>query len=189
MKPAQISGIIPTFNRANSLQRVLNSAELASTGDLEIIVVDDGSTPPIDARALFGSKDRRFLIRHETSMGAPAARNSGISLAKGEYLLFLDDDELISGSIDKLVERSRCLGKEYGVIYVGHIRKYPSGKSKVHLPQEEGLLATHLLESPEYGTATMIRGDLLRDIDGIDSSPAVAMAGSAFESKGSTVAV
>jgi glycosyltransferase involved in cell wall biosynthesis len=59
---------------------------------VELIVVDDGSTPRIESAAL-GSDPRITLVRSETNLGAAGARNQGIARARGEWVAFLDDDD------------------------------------------------------------------------------------------------
>jgi glycosyltransferase involved in cell wall biosynthesis len=88
-----ISVIIPVFNRADVLPRALRSALNQSYRDLEIIVVDDGSTDPIAAVVGDFPDPRVRLVRHETRRGAAAARNSGVRHARGDFVAFLDSDD------------------------------------------------------------------------------------------------
>lgn len=81
----KISVIIPVFNHESALHKALISIYSQTYKDIEIIVVDDGSQPPI------GRIDGVMLIRQE-NMGAPAARNRGLQEATGECVLFWDAD-------------------------------------------------------------------------------------------------
>ena len=87
-----VSVIIPTYNRAGMLSRAIRSIQCQTYPHLEIIVVDDGSTD--DAAAVVESLgDQRIrYVRHEINQGVSAARNTGIRLATGEIIGFLDDD-------------------------------------------------------------------------------------------------
>jgi len=91
-----ISVIIPIWNRAHSAGKAIESAlsqALPSGHALEIIVVDDGSSDqPEAALARFGEKIN--LVRHATDLGAAAARNTGCDAASGEYIAFLDSDDV-----------------------------------------------------------------------------------------------
>jgi len=91
-----ISVIIPIWNRAHSAGRAIDSAlsqALPADHALDIIVVDDGSNDqPEVALARFGEKIR--LVRHATNLGASAARNTGCDAAGGEYIAFLDSDDI-----------------------------------------------------------------------------------------------
>lgn len=93
-----LSVVVPTFNRAQMVKRCVASV-LASKGvDLECIVVDDHS--PDDTgdvlRGAFGA-DRRFrYLRQDRNSFQTAARNAGARLARGGFLLFLDDDNTVA---------------------------------------------------------------------------------------------
>lgn len=116
-----ISVIIPTYNRPRYLGEAIESVLGQSCGSHEIIVVDDGSTdPPADVVAAFG--DRVVLLRQD-NRGTGAARNAGIARSTGEFLAFLDDD-------DVWVERKLSLqmqvfeaAPETDVVY-GHMEQF-----------------------------------------------------------------
>ena len=91
----RVSVVIPTYNRAETLPRAIDSALAQTMGDLEVIVVDDGSTDDTDS-VLADYEDRDPRVRpvvHDTNRGANAARNTGIERARGEYVAFLDSDD------------------------------------------------------------------------------------------------
>jgi glycosyltransferase involved in cell wall biosynthesis len=86
------SVVIPTYNRADLLGQTLESVFRQEADDYEVIVVDDGSTDnTADVVAAFGDRVR-FLRRPNGGPGA--ARNAGIGAARGDYLAFLDSDDL-----------------------------------------------------------------------------------------------
>ena len=91
-----ISVIIPIWNRAHSIGNAIESAltqALPPGHALEIVVIDDGSNDrPESALARFGEKSR--LVRHPNNLGAAAARNTGCEAANGEYIAFLDSDDI-----------------------------------------------------------------------------------------------
>jgi glycosyltransferase involved in cell wall biosynthesis len=90
----RVSVVIPTHNRAEYIQQALDSVFAQSYSDYEVIVVDDGSTD--GSAALLKPLVERGAIRYEqqTQSGVSAARNRGIALALGEYVAFLDSDDL-----------------------------------------------------------------------------------------------
>ncbi len=93
MSKPSISVVIPVFNDDGALKTCLRSLEKQTIQDFEIILVDDGSEKPVMNAA----------IRFEKNRGAPAARNAGFAEAKGEYVIFLDDDaELRPDALQKL---------------------------------------------------------------------------------------
>lgn len=88
-----LSIIIPTYNRPESLKRCLDSlTELDMSGDVEIIVVDDGSEPPCESLIPAWPADRRCQFLRQENRGPAAARNHGAENASGRFLAFLDDD-------------------------------------------------------------------------------------------------
>lgn len=89
-----VSVIVPTHNRSHLLRRSLASVLGQTWGNLELIVVDDGSTDDTPA-VLAGITDPRLrVLRRETGSSAAAARNAGIASARGDYLAFNDDDDI-----------------------------------------------------------------------------------------------
>ncbi|MBZ0332624.1 glycosyltransferase family 2 protein [Marinobacter sp. AL4B] len=88
----KLSIIIPTHNRPDRLKKAVESSVKQSYEDLEIIVVDDGSCPAANYEKM-GSQV--FGFRHEYARGVSAARNTGLAQATGEYIAFLDDDDVL----------------------------------------------------------------------------------------------
>lgn len=90
----KFSVVIPAYNVEAYLDECLGSVAAQSFGDWEAIVVDDGSTDNSAALAeTWTRKDNRFRILKQTNQGLSSARNAGMHLAQGEYLLFLDGDD------------------------------------------------------------------------------------------------
>jgi glycosyltransferase involved in cell wall biosynthesis len=92
MHSSEISVVIPTYNRAHSILRALESVFSQTLVPGEIIVVDDASSDDT-AQVLAPYADRIRIVRHETNAGASAARNTGIAAAKGAWVAFLDSDD------------------------------------------------------------------------------------------------
>jgi glycosyltransferase involved in cell wall biosynthesis len=99
-----VSVIIPCYNQGQYLQESIVSALSSCSHSLEIIVVDDGSTDPGITRQLEEAKQVAPYIIHihrQKNCGLSGARNSGVALARGQYIQFLDaDDLLLPGKID-----------------------------------------------------------------------------------------
>jgi len=99
-----ISVIIPVYNVELYLKKCVDSVSSQDCSCFEIILVDDGSTDSSDiiCDELAGG-DSRIRVIHQQNKGLGGARNTGITAAEGDYLLFLDsDDYLRDGSIEKL---------------------------------------------------------------------------------------
>jgi len=89
----RVSVIIPTYNRSKLLRVALESALAQTYPNIEVIVVDDGSTD--DTAEVMAQYAGRVTYIKQANQDAAAARNTGIRAASGEYLTFLDDDDLI----------------------------------------------------------------------------------------------
>ena len=88
----QVSVIIPTYNRAHVVGEAIDSVLAQTYGDLELIVVDDGSRD--ETREIVSSYGPQVTYLHQEHRGVSAARNRGIERARGESLSFLDSDDL-----------------------------------------------------------------------------------------------
>jgi len=91
-----VSVIIPVYNAAAYLSRCMDSVLGQTHGDLEVILVDDGSTD--DSPALcddYALRDPRVKVLHQANGGASAARNNGLDHATGELVAFVDSDDWI----------------------------------------------------------------------------------------------
>jgi glycosyltransferase involved in cell wall biosynthesis len=86
-----VSVIIPTYNRARTIERAVNSVLAQSWKQIEVIVVDDGSTD--ETSQLLARYGDQIHVICQRNQGASAARNTGIRAAKGEVISFLDSDD------------------------------------------------------------------------------------------------
>jgi len=93
----RFSIIIPTYNRADSVTNTLESCFTQTFDDFEIVVVDDGSKDNT-VEVLKGVDDARLKIVTQDNAGPAAARNTGMDNASGEYIAFLDSDDVWYGS-------------------------------------------------------------------------------------------
>jgi len=88
----KVSVIVPTYNRADRLERALNSIVSQTYQDFELIVVDDGSTDKTSQLMKSFPKAQYLYIKKNS--GVSKARNVGLAFAKGELICFLDSDDL-----------------------------------------------------------------------------------------------
>ena len=88
----RVSIIIPTYNRANFLGEAVASALGQDYGQIEVIVIDDGSTDDTK-KVLETFKDQRLVCAHQENAGRSRARNRAIAMARGQYITFLDSDD------------------------------------------------------------------------------------------------
>jgi len=87
-----VSVIIPTFNRGWILKEAIDSVLNQDTSDYELTIVDDGSTD--DTPDILGRYGEDIKVIRQSNRGVSAARNRGIAAARGEYVAFLDSDDL-----------------------------------------------------------------------------------------------
>lgn len=103
MPKPNVSIIIPSYNRERVLHRAVKSVISQTYKNWELIIVDDRSTIP--AQEIITLKDPRIqIIRHSKRQGAAAARNTGMRIAQGKYIAFLDsDDEWLPEKLSKQI--------------------------------------------------------------------------------------
>ena len=110
----RFSVVIPVFNRTDTLRSAIESVFLQTFKDWEIIVVDDCSDLSV-AECLAPYMGRISYIRHSKNLGVSAARNTGIKAANGEYVAFLDSDDIWLPQ--KLEKQNEQLAKGWDVCH------------------------------------------------------------------------
>ena len=99
-----VSVIIPTFNRAGLIRDAIASVLKQSYSNLEVIVVDDGSTDST-ADVVTSFLDERLVFLRQENRGRSAARNRAIAQARGRYIAFLDSDDMyLEGKLEKQID-------------------------------------------------------------------------------------
>lgn len=88
-----ISVIIPVYNRENTVRQAIESVLMQTVRDIEVIVVDDGSTDASE-KVIKSILDKRLRYVKQENSGACIARNKGIKIAKGQYIAFHDSDDI-----------------------------------------------------------------------------------------------
>jgi len=134
-----ISVIIPTFNRPKMLVRAIKSVNGQTYPNLEIIIVDDGSTSDIKS---FIEKECNIIdlqvLRNTRRPGGAGSRNTGFYASKGEYIAFLDDDdEWLPQKISRQFDVFQKSTQKVGIICTHDIRIYRDTKI-VHYRYLEG---------------------------------------------------
>lgn len=124
-----ISVIVPVYNVAPYLEYSLNSIQQQSYQQLEIILVDDGSTD--DSSSIckkYLNQDLRFKYIYQENAGLSAARNTGITAASGEYITFVDSDDWLDTSAIEILYRN--LKKYDADIAAGNYNMYNDSKQE-----------------------------------------------------------
>lgn len=115
MDLSKVSIIIPFYNAEKHLEETINSALNQTYNNIEIILIDDGSKDNSYNLAQKFKSDK-VIVLQQTNKGASAARNMGLALAKGDYIQFLDADDLLSP--DKIENQIKILHQKPGYISI-----------------------------------------------------------------------
>lgn len=106
MKTDLVSIVVPIYNTSQYLEKCLNSIKVQNYSNIEVLLVDDGSTD-LSGEIVheFSLKDKRFQVIHLENGGVSRARNKGLNLARGKYVTFVDsDDYILENHIENLVK-------------------------------------------------------------------------------------
>jgi glycosyltransferase involved in cell wall biosynthesis len=158
IKMAEVSVIIPTFNRPTLLEEAVQSVLAQTSPARQIIIIDDGSKAEYRSRisdmARFGPQI--FIYHFPSNKGVSSARNFGLEKVKGDYILFLDDDDLLHPRMlesclsvfrqDPAADVVTCLSRAF----IDNRSSEVSHKSRRRERTSELLSATYPLNHPDY---------------------------------------
>lgn len=119
MSAPVFSVVIPTFNRAGLVSQAVLSVLEQTFADHEVVVVDDGSTD--GTREALNPYIDRIRYVHQENAGVAAARNRGIAESRGEYLAFLDSDDLFAPKMLEQARRTFERHPEVGAVFTAEI--------------------------------------------------------------------
>lgn len=140
MQDKRVSLIIPVYNTENYLERCLKSAVSQTYQNMEIICIDDGSTDNsgqiVDE---FAARDNRVIAIHQTNKGESNARNTGLRVATGDYIGFMDCDDWIEP--DMYESLAKALEEEDADMAIaGFYREFEdSGKQRIAVQNEKAV--------------------------------------------------
>ncbi len=170
-----ISVVIPTHNRSDLIKRAVKSASNQTYKDIEIIVVSDGSTDNTkEVIEKFIHKDKRIkFIEYTPAKGGNVARNTGIAVAKGDYVAFLDDDD--EWFMDKLEKQMAVFNNDpnIGLVYTGIRAIYVKEQvTYISRPVHSGDLSKKILLDNFIGTTStvVLRAELLNSCGVFDNN-------------------
>lgn len=146
-----ISVVLPIYNVEPYLKKCLDSVIAQTYKNIEIILVDDGS---LDNSGVicdnYATLDNRIVVIHKANGGLSDARNTGIKVAKGKYLTFIDSDDYIETNyIEVLYNSTKKHNADISI--GGHNIVYQSGKIKAKVNDKQCVLSPkHVLEKLLY---------------------------------------
>lgn len=172
-----VSVVIPTYNRAHLIGRAIQSVLNQTYQNFEIIVVDDASRDNMEEVVKSFSDMRIRYIRHNKNKGGAAARNTGIRVAAGEYISFLDDDdEFLPEMLEKLlvvIENNNNIDLVFASGKVVKDGKVTGDRAKVpwvnRIKKEDLIMRIFIADFiPIQGT--IVRKEKLLKVNGFDES-------------------
>jgi len=162
-----VSIIMPAFNTARYIKEAVNSVFAQTWQHWELIIINDGSTDETGS-ILQSFKDERITIVQQINKGVGAARNSGLEIAKGEFLTFLDSDDVLPPR--SLEARANFLVNHHDIDIVdGQViakDENLDGVIRVYKPHYTGPLLPRLLMLDDqvfFGPFYMVRRSFLAD--------------------------
>jgi glycosyltransferase involved in cell wall biosynthesis len=160
------SVVVTCYNLGRFLPEAIDSVRRQTFSDFEIVVVDDGSTEPETADALRRVSGPDLRVVRTENRGLPAARNVGISLARGEYISCLDADDAFEPAwLELSVAR---LDSDPGVGFVSHWLELFGDETCQWTPERTDLAA--LIDQNVFNGAALFRRELVEILGGFDES-------------------
>lgn len=167
----QVSVVIPAYNRERSVRAAVDSALAQQGVAVEVIVVDDGSQDGT-AGVVEAIDDPRVSLVRQSNGGVSAARNTGIRNARGEWVAFLDSDDVwlpqkLGRQLERMAEAPGCMASQTSAYLVDDDLRPIRLKRCV---QVEDPLLTFLRfhNLPAAGSSWIVKRDLLERIGGFD---------------------
>lgn len=172
-----VTVIITTYKRADFLERAINSVLNQTYKDFELIVVDDNDSNTEYRKSVekimkkYSNNNKIIYIQHEKNKNGAAARNTGIKLAKGEYIAFLDDDDyFFKNRLERCVNTLEKYN-EYNAVYTSAIKvRNKKIYQYIHAINEGNLEFEFLKLKTCLGTGSNLffRAEALKKINGFD---------------------
>ncbi len=123
-----ISVVVPVYNVEHELSRCVDSILVQSYANIEVILVDDGSTDGCPSLCdAYEKKDSRVRVIHKSNGGLSSARNAGLNCATGEWVLYVDSDDYI---LNDSCERLLAVGTKYDcdIVSADAVREFNGGQ-------------------------------------------------------------
>lgn len=157
MSTVKVSVIIPTYKRSEDIARAVDSVLAQTIDSFEVIVCDDNGIGTEDGEktaqvmAAYADDPRVVYCRHEINKNGAAARNTGIAVARGEYIAFLDDDDTYRPErLQRMYDKMESLDETWGACYTGYVKHKANGEDQYSGETNEGDLYVQALMRALY---------------------------------------
>ena len=135
----KFSFVIPAYNYSRFLKRCIQSILSQDCKNCEIIIVDDGSTDDtgnVTADICREYPDRNIIYEYQDNSGPSAARNNGVLISSGEYIWFIDADDILLNDAVKIMSDAAEKFPEAKLLFSGYRSVNEDGRKKLHKPGE-----------------------------------------------------
>ena len=179
-----VSVIIPTYNSVAHIRQTIDAVLAQTHPHVELIVVDDGSTD--NTRAVLAEYGEKLRLVVQSNQGVCRARNAGLALARGEFICFLDHDDVWYPEMIALQLKAFGVDADVGCVYANYTHWYSDavgqyadpGELRARCPMDSELDASmsgwiyHLLliDCHVQTSAAMIRSEVFRQCGAFDES-------------------
>ena len=172
--PMKVSVVIAAYNAETFLRQTMESVLAQSLRDIEVIVVDDGSTDKT-AEILHSFADPRLSVLRQKNTGVSAARNAGLAVARAPYIFFLDADDMLQSdalskmvaTLDRMPDRIACFGHHLRIAEDGTRLSKPQDLRWKLFPAEDTL--RHMIAKNFIACgAICIRTEAARSVGGFN---------------------
>ena len=160
----RLSFVVPIYNRESSLRECIESLLKIDSKDVEFLLIDDGSEDgSLSICKFYARADSRIQVIHQENSGVSSARNHGIRLSKGDYIMFVDsDDQVIAETIDSFLKEHVLDSDLYCFdYYVNNVENYHN--RDLHESPDYGLLYSFLYQDNNAVWNNIYRTALIKD--------------------------
>jgi len=166
-----VSVVLPTYDRPALVRKAVASVGAQTYPNVELLVVDDCSPTPVEQaleKLSLGPSITVRVLRHGENRGGNAARNTGIRVAAGEYVAFLDDDDRWHPEkLDRQVRAFRESSPAVGAVCVGQRFVDDRGETtQLRMPSASGDVTEAVLRGATLGpfSTLMVRADVIEAV-------------------------
>lgn len=170
-----VTVIMPTYKRAEYIERAIRSVLAQTYQDFELIIVDDNNPNTKERKELeqvmskYIQNPKIKFIQHEKNKNGAVARNTAIAIAKGEYISFLDDDDFYLKERLEILVNALNNNPEYGAAYTGGAILYKSifNATKSGNLQKDILMQRSFMKT---GSNMFFRTEVIKNMNGFDET-------------------